>query len=107
MAPASGGQRIRITDDETWQDKPRWSQDGKRIYFVGERDGYLNVFCVPFDPVQGRATGEVRQISDFKSTELTIGAVIPTVGFSVAGDKVAITTAQASGGIWLLDNVVP
>lgn len=105
VAPASGGQGIRITEDENWQDKPRWSADGRRVYFVGERNGYLNVFYVPFDPVQGRATGEMRQISDFKSTELTIGEVIPNIGFSVADDKAAITMAQASGGIWLLDNV--
>lgn len=105
VVPASGGQQIRITDEESWQDKPRWSADGRRIYFVGERNGYLNVFWVPFDPVRGRAVGAIRQISDFKSPELSIGAVIPTIGFSVAGDKVAITMTQASGGVWLLDNV--
>lgn len=107
VAPVSGGQRIRITDDETWRDKPRWSADGRRIYFVCERAGYLNVCYIPFDPVHGRVTGELRQISDFKRAELAIGAVIPTVGFSVVGDKVAITMAQASGGVWLLDNVAP
>ena len=105
VAPAGGGQRIRISDGQIWQDKPRWSADGKRIYFVGERNGYVNVFTVPFDPVQGRSTGEIRQISDFKSPEFAIAQVIPTIGFSVAGNKVAITMAQASGGIWLLDNV--
>ena len=72
---------------------------------VGESRGYMNVFRVPFDPKQGRTAGEIRQISDFKSPELSIGAVIPTIGFSVSGDKVAITMAQASGGVWLLDNV--
>ena len=105
VAPANGGQRIRISDGESWQDKPRWSADGRRIYFVGEQGGYVNVFSVPFDPVQGRVTGEIRQISDFRSPELAIGAVIPTIGFSVAGDNVAITMTQSSGGIWLLDNV--
>ncbi|MBS1802474.1 MAG: PD40 domain-containing protein [Acidobacteria bacterium] len=105
VAPANGGRRIRIADDAAWQDKPRWSADGKRIYFVGERSGYLNLFSVPFDPVQGRVSGEVRQISNFKNPEFEIGSVIPTIGFSVAGDKIAITMAQASGGLWVLDNV--
>jgi len=102
---ANGGERVRVTDGQTWQDKPRWSADGKTIYFVAEQNGYLNVFSVAFDPVLGRRGGETRQITNFKTPEFAIAEVIPTIGFSVVGDKMLITMAQASGGVWLLDNV--
>jgi Tol biopolymer transport system component len=34
VVPASGGPWTRITDGRHWDDKPRWSPDGKSIYFV-------------------------------------------------------------------------
>ena len=103
VAPSGGGPRIRITDGKTWQDKPRWSSDGKTIYFLAEHNGYMNVFSVSFDPDRGTSDGEVRQITDFKSPDFEIAQVIPNVGFSVIGDKLMLTIAQTSGGAWLLD----
>jgi len=104
VASSSGGPRIRITDGRTWQDKPRWSSDGKKIYFIAERNGYLNVFSIPFDPIRGKANGEVRQMTNFKSPEFAIAQVIPTIGFSVVGDTLSLTMAQTSGGVWLLES---
>jgi hypothetical protein len=104
VAPSDGGPRIRISDGKTWQDKPRWSSDGKKIYFIAEHNGYLNVFSAPFDPIRGTSNGEIHQITDFKSPEFAIAQVIPTIGFSVAGDRVMLTMAQTSGGVWLLDS---
>jgi Tol biopolymer transport system component/DNA-binding winged helix-turn-helix (wHTH) protein len=104
VAPSTGGPRIRITDGQTWQDKPRWSSDGKKIFFIAEHNGYLNVFSVPFDPVHGRPSGEIRQVTDFKSPEFAIAEVIPSIGFSIVGDELMLTMAQRSGGVWLLDS---
>jgi Tol biopolymer transport system component/DNA-binding winged helix-turn-helix (wHTH) protein len=104
VAPFNGGPRIRITDGKTWQDKPRWSSDGKKIYFIAEHNGYLNVFSAPFDPNRGTSNGEIRQITDFKSPEFAIAQVIPSIGFSVVGDRFMLTMAQTSGGVWLLDS---
>jgi len=41
---AAGGPWIRITDGKHWDDKPRWSPDGKVIYFLSERSGFFNVW---------------------------------------------------------------
>ena len=53
--PAAGGPWIRITDGKQWDDKPRWSPDGKTIYFLSDRRGFFNVWGVHFDPLKGRA----------------------------------------------------
>ena len=42
VVPASGGGKwIRITDGRHWDDKPRWSPDGKTIYFLSRRGRFL------------------------------------------------------------------
>lgn len=104
VAPSGGGSWTRITDGKQWQDKPRWSADGRAIFFVSERKGFLNVLSVPFDPVRGKATGEISQVTDFKSADLQIAEVVPSIGFSLAPDKAMLTISQSSGGIWMLDN---
>lgn len=104
VARSTGGSPIRLTDGQTWQDKPRWSSDGKRIYFVAERNGFLNVFSVGFDPARGRSDREVRQLTDFHSPEFVVAGVIPSIGFSLVNDKLMLTMAQTSGGVWLLDS---
>jgi Tol biopolymer transport system component len=93
VAPSSGGPRTLIAGGEAWQDKPRWSADGKQEFFVAERNGYLNVFSVPFDPAHGRTNGEIWQVTDFTSPEFAIADVVPTIGSSVVGDKMMITMA--------------
>jgi Tol biopolymer transport system component len=44
VVAVSGGPWIPITDGNSWDDKPRWSPDGKTIYFISARSGFLNVW---------------------------------------------------------------
>jgi len=105
VSPSDGGSWAQITDGKQWQDKPRWSGDGRTIFFISERNGFLNVFSVPFDPVKGKAAGAISQLTDFKTADLAIAGVVPTIGFSLAADKAMLTISQSSGGVWLLDHL--
>jgi len=105
VVPTSGGPWTRITDSKQWDDKPRWSPDGKTIYFVARRDGFFNVWGIHFDPAAGKTVGEPFQVSKFKSSRLMIPRWIPPVGMSLTQDKLVLTMAEESGGIWVLDNV--
>ncbi len=55
VVPASGGPWTRITDGKHWDDKPRWSPDGKIIYYVSRPGGFFNVWGIHFDPAAGKA----------------------------------------------------
>jgi hypothetical protein len=103
--PIAGGRWIRITDGKHWDDKPRWSPDGRTIYFVTGRGGFFNVWGIHFDPDAGKPVGLPFQVSKFESPRLMVPRWIPTVGLSLTQDKLAMTMAEESGSIWVLDNV--
>jgi Tol biopolymer transport system component len=103
--PAAGGPWIRITDDKQWDDKPRWSPDGKTIYYLSERRGFFNVWGVHFDPVKGKPQGEPFQVTSFETPTLMIPKNIIPVEFSLTNGALALPMAQTSGNIWILDNV--
>jgi hypothetical protein len=98
------GPWTRITDGKHW-DKPRWSPDGRTIYFVSERGSLFNVWGIHFDPDAGKTVGEPFQVSKFDNPRLMVPRWIPPVGLSLTRDKLGLTMAEESGGIWLLDNV--
>ena len=104
VVPASGGQWTRITDGKHWDDKPRWSPDGRTIYFVSGPGGFFNLWGIHFDPVAGIPVGSPFQVSKFESTRLMIPRWIPPVGISLTQDKLVLTMAEESGSIWMLDN---
>ena len=105
VIPAAGGAWRRITDGKHWDDKPRWSPDGRTIYFVSRRGGFFNVWGIHFDPTAGKTVGQPFQLSKFESPRLMIPRWIPPVGLSLTQDKLVLTMAEESGSIWVLDNV--
>jgi len=105
VVPASGGPWTRITDGRHWADKPRWSPDGRTIYFVSGPGGFFNIWGIRFDPAAGKPVGQPFQLSKFDSPRLMILRTIPFVGLSFTQNKLVVTMAEESGSIWLLDNV--
>ena len=106
VVPTSGGKWIRITDGRHWDDKPRWSPDGKTIYFIsGLAGGFFNVWGIHFDPTDGKPVGTPFQLSNFNSPRLLVSRWMSGVGFSFTQDKLVLTMAEESGNIWVLDNV--
>jgi Tol biopolymer transport system component/DNA-binding winged helix-turn-helix (wHTH) protein len=104
VVPTSSGPWTRITDSKHWDDKPRWSPDGRTIYFVSRRGGFFNVWGIRFDPAIGRTVGQPFQVSKFESPRLMVPSFIPPVGLSLTQDKLVLTMAEESGSIWVLDN---
>jgi Tol biopolymer transport system component/DNA-binding winged helix-turn-helix (wHTH) protein len=103
--PATGGRWTRITASKHWSDKPRWSPDGKAIYFVSGRSSFFNVWGIHFDSSRGKPVGEPFRVTAFESPVLMVPRRIPDVELSLNQDKLVLTMQELSGSIWVLDNV--
>jgi len=105
VVPASGGEWIRITEGKNLDDKPRWSPDGKTIYFISNRTGFLNVYGVHFDPVTGKPLGEPFRVVAFESPSRMILTDMSKDQLGVAANRLVVTLQEVSGNIWVLENV--
>ncbi len=105
--PATGGGWIRLTDGKQWDDKPRWSPNGKIVYFLSDRGGFLNVWSTRFDPAHGTTVGPASRVTSFDNPGLMVPTNISPVEISIGRDKLALTVAQVSGNIWAIGKVDP
>jgi Tol biopolymer transport system component len=102
---ASGGEWIKLTEGRYWDDKPRWSPDGKGIYFVSNRTGFFNVWKVRFDPASGKPLDQPTRVTDFESTTQMIIPNIVQLEMALTSDRIILPMMETSGSIWVLENV--
>jgi Tol biopolymer transport system component len=101
----SGGEWTRITEEVGWADKPRWSPDGKTIYFVSTRDtSFLNVWARGFDPLEGKPVGEPFRVTSYESPNPTIWSS-PSMQISLSEKRLVLPIMNVTGSIWMLENV--
>jgi Tol biopolymer transport system component/DNA-binding winged helix-turn-helix (wHTH) protein len=102
---AAGGLWIPIVDDGYWADKPRWSPDGRILYFLWTHDSFLNVWGIHFNPETGKPVGDRFRVTSLNSPDLMVPGHIGSIEISISPKSLVTTLGQVSGGIWVLDNV--
>ena len=55
--PIAGGAPVAITKDTAVDWGPKWSADGRHLYFSSDRGGAMNIWRVPVDESTGAPTG--------------------------------------------------
>ncbi len=96
-----------VTDSEVWADKPRWSPDGRTLYFFRSPSGggvmLFNVWAVPFDPVRGQVRGPAFQVTHFDSPSRQISPNVGNGELSVSATRLVLPMLERTGSIWMLD----
>ncbi|HYP09713.1 MAG TPA: winged helix-turn-helix domain-containing protein, partial [Bryobacteraceae bacterium] len=69
--PAPHSQWIGIGDREGWNDKPRWSMDGNRIFFISHRDGFRCLWFQALDPLTKRPQASPVAVHHFHEARLS------------------------------------
>lgn len=108
VALADGGGQAgwtRITKGQHFNDTARWAPDGKTIYFVSSRGGFLNVWGVRFDSDQGGPIGEPFQVTRFESPGQMLSPRTSRLEISLSEDRLVLPIMEVSGNIWMLENV--
>ena len=107
VVPPEGGEWKRITEGKFFDDKPRWSPDGRKLYFVSNRTGFFNVWCIGFDPITGQPVGEPFRVTRFESPAQMILPDVTVMEMALSADRLILPIMEVSGGIWVLENVEP
>jgi Tol biopolymer transport system component len=86
-------------------DKPRWSPDGRRLYYTEDSSVGYNVWSVPFDPVRGRLTGAASQVTRFTNPDHLLSPDLGHAEPSISRTFMILPIMERRGSIWMLDGV--
>jgi hypothetical protein len=105
LVPA--GQIIEVTHDEFVNRAPVWSTDGRRIYFLSNRDSSDCVWARDVDPATARPLGEAFPVAHFHYAAKAIRGPVAysgSVGLSVARNFLVLTLTETTGSVWVRSN---
>ncbi len=106
VMPADGGAWTAITDGRWSDDKPRWAPDGRTIYFLSNRDGFLNVWARRFDPSQGTPIGDSFRVTSFDTPkQMLLAENLNALEIAIMSDRVVLPVTEATSEIWVLDRI--
>jgi hypothetical protein len=105
VAPLNGGAWQAVTDGRSWEDKERWSPDGRTIYFVSNRTGFWNVWARHFDPDRGIIVGPAFQVTAFETPARMLEPSIGEMEIGISANRLIVPLTQATQHIWSLNGV--
>jgi dipeptidyl aminopeptidase/acylaminoacyl peptidase len=106
IMPATGGSWRALTPPTLYAHKPRWSPDGRRLYFLVFQNGFHNVWTLRIDPASGTAVGEPTQVTSFAGFKRSFLPEISRNGFVVGRDRLIVPVVDYSAtSIWMLEQV--
>jgi Tol biopolymer transport system component len=86
-------------------DKPRWSPDGRVLYFLTRKSGFYNLGGIRFDAERGIPLGPPFELTHFNSPRLSVSPLLNRSELGVSLRRAALTMISATGNIWMLDSV--
>jgi hypothetical protein len=102
--PAPENQWVPAPDNPIWDDKPRWSPDGRLLYFLSERDGFRCLWALPFDAAKRRPSGPVFAVyHSHLARQSMLNLDLGPLDTAVAPGKFIFNMAERTGNIWMAD----
>jgi Tol biopolymer transport system component/DNA-binding winged helix-turn-helix (wHTH) protein len=105
VMPRAGGAWLPITDGASYDDKPRWSPDGRVIYYLSARDGVLNLWGRRFDPSAGTTLGAPFRVTSFHGTGPSVARELARVEIAISSDRLFLPMTESAGTIWMVEGV--
>lgn len=102
---AAGGAWTPVTDGTSYDDKPRWSPDGRTLYFVSNRSGRSEVWGRRFDPIAGQPLGDPFRVVAPDESRYALSPYVSQMELSIAASRIVLPLYEPSGRIWMLDQI--
>lgn len=96
------GRWIPVTVASESSDRPRWSGDGKTIFYVSTRDGFSCLWGQSFNPETGEPAGPPFDVMHYHNRRNSIDVIAPrSFNLSVAGNSIYYNLGESSSSIWI------
>jgi eukaryotic-like serine/threonine-protein kinase len=93
---------IGVTEGTGMDREPRWSPDGKLMYFTSERDGFRCLWGQRLNPARKNPVGLPFAVHHFHRSNLANRlSDSGLMGLSVSQDRIFISLEQLTGNIWM------
>ena len=105
VIPAAGGPWRAITEGTWFDDKPRWSPDGRILYFVSNRTGVANIWGRRFDTSTGTADDEPFPVTSFRSGQFVLTPRTVQMDIAITPTKLLLPMSESRSDLWMLDQI--
>jgi Tol biopolymer transport system component/DNA-binding winged helix-turn-helix (wHTH) protein len=105
VVSSDGGQWTPVSEGTFWDDKPRWSPDGRTLYFVSNRSGFLNVWGRRFDLITGKPSGDPFRVTSLENPSERVSSSVASMELAIAPNQLILPIVEASGSVWVLENI--
>jgi Tol biopolymer transport system component len=103
---ASTAPWTEISPDSAWLDKPRWSPDGRLLYFIARgAAGFFDLAATRFDPDRGTPVGAPFTLTHFDSPAMMISNDLGHTEIGISAHRAMLTMVTQTGSVWMLENV--
>ena len=99
--PPAEADWITVTPDNTWNDKPAWSDDGKAVYFTSDRDGFRCLWKQAVMPDSKQPTGSAIPVFHSHEARISIANAFDSLDLNVRGDTLVFEQGEREGSIWI------
>jgi eukaryotic-like serine/threonine-protein kinase len=97
---------VLILTESPWTDKPRWTPDGRALYFVAKgTNGFFNLIGQRFDPERGVPVGAPFAVTQYDSPSLFVSPYMNVTEMGIAAHRAVLTMTSIKGSVWMLDNM--
>jgi Tol biopolymer transport system component len=95
------GRPVSILDTIGRADRPRWSHDGRTVYYLSKQDGFMCIWGQPFDPNLGVATGVPYPVIHYHNPRTTPDRTsLAVLGLAVTRDSVFVSSGEVTESVW-------
>jgi Tol biopolymer transport system component len=99
-APVPPEEWVRVAGGD-FLDAPRWSPDGRLLYFLSDRDDYLCVWAQALDPKTHQPVGDPIPIAHAHDSEQKLLSSMRSMwSLAVGQDRLVYNAARSSGNVY-------
>ena len=103
LVPVPEQEWIPAVSDPAFLDSPRWSADGRVLYFLSEREGHSCIWAQRLDPAGRKPVGEAFAVRHEHHASSLLNLPRGYGPISVARDALVYMLGEQTGNIWMTE----